>query len=148
MNTTWLQADEPGLFHGQCAEFCGAQHAHMGFLVVAEPEAAFQAWLAAQRQPAALPADADATRGQQLFLSLPCALCHTVRGTAAWGRTGPDLTHFASRQLLAAGTLSNGHGGLDRWIVDPHRFKPGAKMPPTPLEPGVQALLAYLRELK
>jgi len=148
VNTAWLQADVPGLFHGQCAEFCGAQHAHMAFLIVAEPERSFSAWLADQRRPATAPASADETQGQAVFLSLPCALCHTVRGTSAWGQNGPDLTHLASRRQLAAGTLPNTHGDLAECLMDPHRVKPGVKMPPTPVESGLQALLAYLESLR
>jgi cytochrome c oxidase subunit 2 len=148
VNTVWLQADQPGLFHGQCAEFCGAQHAHMAFLIVAEPESAFSAWLDGQRQPAASPATDDQARGQEAFLSRTCALCHTVRGANAWGQNGPDLTHLATRRELAAGTLPNRHGSLVEWVTDPHRVKPGTKMPPMPPETGIQALVAYLESLK
>src|SRR5205085_9525961 len=100
-----LRADRAGTFRGQCAEFCGIAHAHMGILVVSQPKDEFEAWLAQQRQPAAPPRDALAARGAELFARGPCALCHAVRGTPAGGRAGPDLTHLASRQTLAAGTL-------------------------------------------
>jgi len=144
-----VQADQPGTFHGQCAEFCGLQHANMGFLVVAQPEDEFQAWQAAQRQPAPVPADAVLARGQQVFLSVPCAMCHSVQGTPAWGQNGPDLTHVASRRLLAAGTMANTSENMSRWIADPHHLKPGTKMPPTALEPSdLQALTAYMESLK
>jgi cytochrome c oxidase subunit 2 len=144
-----FEAERPGVYHGQCAEYCGAQHAHMAFEVVAEPEDAFQAWLAHQRTPAPEPADAFARRGQQVFLAAPCALCHAVAGTPAWGRNGPDLTHVGSRPRLAAGTLPNSADNLSSWVADPHRAKPGTKMPPTRLAPDDRkALVAYLETLK
>jgi cytochrome c oxidase subunit 2 len=149
INTLSLQADRPGRYEGLCAEFCGLQHAHMAFSVVAEEEGAFQAWLQAQRQPSALPADAVQARGQQVFVETPCAMCHSVMGTPAGGRNGPDLTHVASRPYLAAGALENTPDHMAAWIRDPHHFKPGAKMPPTALQAAdLQALFAYLGSLK
>jgi cytochrome c oxidase subunit 2 len=108
VTSTWLQADRPGVFRGQCAESCGHQHAHMAFLVIAEPPTQFSAWREAQRRPAEQPADAMQQRGQQVFLSSSCMLCHTIGSTPAGGKLGPDLTHLASCQPLAAGTLPNG----------------------------------------
>jgi cytochrome c oxidase subunit II len=145
----WLQADRPGRFEGQCAEFCGLQHAHMRLLVIAEPEGQYQAWLDAQRQAANPPADALARRGLQVFETGPCALCHSIRGTEASGQTGPDLTHVASRATLAAGILPNSAGSLAGWIVDPQHIKPGTAMPANSLSPeDLQAVLAYLGGLR
>jgi cytochrome c oxidase subunit 2 len=145
----WLQADRPGIYRGQCAEYCGHQHAHMAFLVIADPPERFGHWLDAQRQPAATPATPRALRGQDLFVHLQCALCHTVEGTDAGGRVGPDLTHVASRRTLAAGTLPNTRGHLAGWIVDPQTIKPGNPMPPTSLgSQDLESLLAYLEILK
>ncbi|HEX3554108.1 MAG TPA: cytochrome c oxidase subunit II [Thermoanaerobaculia bacterium] len=145
----WLQADRPGIYRGQCAEFCGHQHAHMAFLVIAEPPGRFAAWLAAQRQSASPPATPLAQRGHDLFVQLQCALCHTVQGTDANGRIGPDLTHLASRRTLAAGTLPNTPGHLAGWIVDAQTIKPGNPMPATSLGSNdLEALLAYLDGLK
>lgn len=145
----WIQADRPGVYRGQCAEFCGHQHALMGLLVVAEPPEAFAAWLEAQRRPAAPPVTPAQKRGQKLVETLPCALCHTIQGTAASGKTGPDLTHLASRKTLAAGTLPNTPGHLAGWIIDPQSIKPGNHMPANTLQSeDLQALLAYLGSLK
>jgi cytochrome c oxidase subunit 2 len=149
VNTTWLQADRPGVFRGQCAEFCGHQHAHMSFVVVAEPPDDFHAWLDAQRLPAPLPEDPVRQRGQQVFLSSTCIMCHTIQGTRANGKVAPDLTHLASRRTIAAGTLPNTRGHLAGWVVDPQKIKPGNKMPPNNLNPDdLQALLSYLESLK
>jgi cytochrome c oxidase subunit 2 len=149
VNTLLLQADQPGVFRGQCAEFCGHQHAHMAFLVIAEPPETFSAWLEAQRSPAVAPSDALQQRGQQVFFSSACVLCHTIRGTPAGAKAAPDLTHLASRQTLAAGTLYNTPGHLAGWIVDAQQLKPGNKMPPNSLTGGdLQALLVYLTHLK
>lgn len=149
INSTWLQADERGVYRGICAEFCGLQHARMQFLVVVESEEAFDAWLARERQPAPEPADELTHRGQQVFLESACVYCHTVRGTNASGDLGPDLTHLASRVSLAAGILENNRGNLAGWIVDPQHIKPGNLMPPTSLDgEDLQALLAYLETLE
>jgi cytochrome c oxidase subunit 2 len=144
-----LRADQPGTYRGQCAEFCGFQHALMGLLVVADPPAQFDAWKQAQLAPAAEPSDPVLQRGQHLFRSLSCAMCHAVQGTAAQGRQGPDLTHVASRRTLAAGTLANEPGALREWIRDPQRHKPGVNMPATPMsDADLDALVAYLGSLK
>lgn len=145
----WLQADKPGIFRGQCAEFCGYQHAHMSFIVVAEPSEQFFAWLDHQRRPAAPPTEAVAQRGQAVFLSAPCVMCHTIQGTTAGGTVAPDLTHVVSRSTLAAGTLPNTRGALASWITDPQTIKPGNKMPQHDFAPDdLQALLTYLESLK
>ncbi|HYG97529.1 MAG TPA: cytochrome c oxidase subunit II [Terriglobales bacterium] len=146
---TWIQANKPGIYRGQCAEFCGHQHAHMTLHVVAESEKEFQAWINQQRKPAAEPADETQARGQQVFLNGPCGTCHTVRGTPAGSLVGPDLTHVASRGTLAAGTIPNTRGHLAGWILDPQSIKPGVRMPPNPMETDeLQALLTYLESLK
>jgi cytochrome c oxidase subunit II len=144
--STWFQADREGDFWGQCAEFCGLQHANMRLLVIAEPEEKFQAWLAAQRLPAPSPVYESPKRGQQVFLS---TTCHTVRGTTAGGRVGPDLTHVASRRILAAGAIHNNRGELGGWVIDPQTKKPGTRMPQNSLRPDeLHPLLDYLETLK
>ena len=148
-NTYWLQADKPGVFWGQCAEFCGLQHAHMKFMVIAEEPAKFEQWRDAQRAPSALPRGDEQNTGRQVFLNSPCPVCHMIRGTDAHGRVGPELTHLASRQTIAAGTLPNTRGNLGGWIVDSHRIKPGNNMPPMHLlSEQVEPLLTYLENLK
>jgi cytochrome c oxidase subunit 2 len=147
--TIWLQADRPGTYRGQCAEYCGLQHAHMAFVVVAEPVEQFNAWAEAQRRPAAAPSTAEQQHGQQVFLSAPCIMCHTIRGTDAGASVAPDLTHLASRQTIAAGMLPNTRGHLGGWVSNSQELKPGNRMPPNPLAPqDLQALLSYLESLK
>lgn len=146
---TWFQADRPGVYRGQCAEFCGHQHAKMAFFVVAEPPSQFAQWLAGQRSPAPTPADTLQQRGQLVFMAGSCSLCHAINGTPASGRMGPDLSHLASRRTIAAGTLLNTPGNLGGWVVDPQGIKPGTYMPPNNLDPAdLRALLAYLESLK
>ncbi len=147
-NVTWLEADRPGRYRGQCAEFCGLQHANMAFFVVAEPPGRFQAWLENEAAPAA-PPDGSAVEGQEVFLTSTCVGCHTIRGTEAAARLGPDLTHLAARETIAAGTLPNTRANLARWIADPQSIKPGAIMPPTQLSgEELEALLDYLESLE
>jgi cytochrome c oxidase subunit 2 len=147
--TLWVQADRPGVFRGQCAEFCGHQHAHMAFVVVAETPEQFVAWLDRQRQSVRPPTDELRQRGQAVFVTGACALCHNIQGTDASGQVAPDLTHVASRQTLAAGTVPNTRGYLAGWVLDPQTVKPGAKMPPTQLtSEELHALLAYLEGLQ
>ncbi len=148
-NRFWIQADEPGEFWGVCAEYCGTQHARMAFVVIATERPQYDAWVARQQQPAAEPAD-DLTRaGLQTFLTTGCIECHAVRGTEATGDLGPDLTHLASRLMLASGAVENNTGNLGGWISDPQHIKPGAYMPATDLTgPQLQALLAYLQTLE
>jgi cytochrome c oxidase subunit 2 len=148
-STVWFQADTPGVYRGMCAEFCGYQHAKMGFVVVAEPPDTFAAWLEQQRRPARPPGDSLSRRGQEVFLTTTCPMCHAVEGTPAGSRVGPDLTHLASRLTLAAGTLPNNPGNLAGWIVDPQSIKPGARMPANQISPAdLQALLSYLESLR
>jgi cytochrome c oxidase subunit 2 len=145
----WFRADTPGVYRGQCAEFCGLQHAKMGMLVIAETQANFDAWIAAQRNAAASPSDSTAQHGKIVFEGTTCVMCHAISGTIAGATTGPDLTHIASRQTIAAGTLRNTEANLYSWISDPQRIKPGTLMPATKLSPrDMQALVAYLRQLK
>ena len=147
-NVTWIQADRPGVYRGFCAEFCGLQHATMTLLVIAEPPEVFAQSLRRERAPAETPKDEMAARGQRLFIDRGCAQCHAIRGTAALGRLGPDLTHLASRQTLAAGTLTNVPGHLAGWIANPQALKPGNRMPAAPLAPGeLHAIVHYLRGL-
>jgi cytochrome c oxidase subunit 2 len=147
-NVMWLEADHPGVYRGQCAEYCGMQHSKMAMSVVADPPAAFGAWLARQRLPAASPSDPDMVAGEAVFTTSACALCHTIRGTPARGRVGPDLTHLASRRMIAAGTLPNTRGYLAGWIANPQALKPGNVMPAVPLRPTeLQVLITYLQSL-
>jgi cytochrome c oxidase subunit 2 len=149
LNELWLRADRPGVFRGQCAEYCGLQHAKMAFVVVAEPPDDFERWLAANRAPAPVPSTPEQRRGRDLVERGPCAMCHNITGTSAGGRTAPDLTHIASRRTIAAGTLPNTKGHLAGWIADPQQIKPGNRMPPTGLTgEELQAVLAYLEILK
>jgi cytochrome c oxidase subunit II len=145
----WLQADRPGIFRGQCAEFCGLQHAHMAFDIVAEPQADFDRWLAAMRQPARPPQSAAEQHGRDVFMNTRCAACHTVQGTGAHGQVAPDLTHIATRSTIGAGTLPNTREHLQAWVRDPQASKPGNQMPPNPLSADdLQALLTYLDTLR
>ncbi|HET7601010.1 MAG TPA: cytochrome c oxidase subunit II [Gemmatimonadales bacterium] len=148
-NSVWFQADTAGIYRGQCAEFCGYQHAKMALLVIAVPPDSFSKWYDSQLQPAAPPADSIAARGQSVFVSSACVMCHTIEGTQAGSNVGPPLTHIASRRTIAAGTLENTRGNLAGWIVDPQRIKPGANMPPNGLSSAdLNALLTYLEGLR
>jgi cytochrome c oxidase subunit 2 len=147
--STWIQADQPGTYRGQCAEFCGHQHAKMAFIVIAEPMEKFQEWMQNQRQPGPEPASEEQRRGRELFLESTCVTCHTIRGTVAGSRVGPDLTHVASRQTIAAGTLPNTADHLRQWIANPGSIKPGTRMPPNALSRAdLDAVVSYLRTLR
>ena len=147
--STWFIATKPGTYRGLCAEFCGAQHAHMRLTITAEPPEKFDAWIAAQRQPPPEPQNDAQKRGQQVFLGSTCVMCHTIRGTPARATVGPDLTHLASREWLAAGTVPNARGWLGGWILDPQTLKPGARMPQHHFNgEELTALLDYLETLK
>lgn len=147
-NETWLQADQPGRYRGQCAEYCGLQHARMIFYVVADPPDVFRRWMRIMAEPAPRPIDAFAARGLEVFQSSTCAGCHTIRGTSATGRLGPDLSRLATRSTFASGTLALDADNLTRWILDPQDLKPGVTMPPTDLTPEeVRAVVAYLLSL-
>jgi cytochrome c oxidase subunit 2 len=147
--SVWFQADTAGLYRGQCAEFCGLQHAKMALHVIAEPKKQYQQWVEEQRKSAATPTDSIAARGREVFLTGQCAMCHSIEGTQAGSHAGPDLTHLASRRTIAAGTLPNTRGALAGWIVDPQQVKPGSHMPPNMLRPrDLDALLTYLQSLE
>jgi cytochrome c oxidase subunit 2 len=147
-STLQFQADTPGTYRGQCAEFCGVQHARMAFVVIAQPQAEYEAWAERQRASAKPPGDETLKHGQQVFLSSTCIMCHAIQGTRAQGRMGPDLTHLASRQTIAAGTLANNRANLSGWVRDPQAIKPGVNMPATSLAPDdLHALVAYLQSL-
>lgn len=145
----WIQADRAGVFRGQCAEFCGDQHANMALLVIATAPEDFARWYAAELLPARAPAGAAARAGQRVFLANACVLCHTIRGTPAGGRVAPDLTHLASRRSLAAGTLPNTPPHRRAWVLDPQGIKPGVRMPALALPArDAAALFAYLDGLQ
>ncbi len=147
-NTVELDADQPAVYRGQCAEFCGLQHANMAFAVFAQPRPAFERWLRNMERPAPAPSSRRARRGQQVFMGSRCASCHSIRGTSADGTVGPDLTHLATRTDLAAGTIPNSHGDLERWLENPQAIKPGNVMPDLGLSRrDVSALAAYLEGL-
>lgn len=156
-----LQADRVGVYRAQCAEYCGEQHARMALHIVAQPPDEFQAWLAAQGQPASSPsADAQVQRGRRAFVEQRCSACHTVRGVEdpaasaptvrAASISAPDLTHFGSRLYLGAGAQPNNRANLSAWIANPHVAKPGVRMPAsTDMDPAtLNALAAYLESLK
>jgi cytochrome c oxidase subunit II len=144
-----MQVDKPGRWRGQCAEYCGLQHAHMSFFMVAESQKNFENWMMSQAQSSIPPANTQTAHGQQVFLTHACVLCHTIRGTAAGSRVGPDLTHLASRSTIAAGMLPNTIGNLGGWILNPQSLKPGSRMPPNQISgPDLQDLLAYLETLR
>jgi cytochrome c oxidase subunit II len=144
-----MQVDQPGLWRGQCAEYCGLQHAHMSFYMVAESQTDFDNWMTMQIQPAVTPNNPQTQHGQQVFLTHACVMCHTIRGTTAGSRVGPDLTHLASRSTIAAGMLPNTIGNLGGWIMNPQSLKPGSRMPPNQISgTDLQDLLAYLETLR
>jgi cytochrome c oxidase subunit 2 len=144
-NSMLWDADRPGIYEGRCSEFCGLQHAHMSLLVFAQPRAQFEAWLRNMSRPAT----STGSKGEQVFLSHACSGCHQIRGTAARGLVGPDLTHLMSRTTLAAGAIPNTRDDLANWIIDPQRYKPGNRMPALDITgPDLDELLTYLRSLK
>ena len=147
-NVTWLEADKPGRYRGQCTEYCGQQHAHMALFVIAESPAAFDKWLQDQLKSAPAPASPALVQDQEVFVQR-CGACHTVRGSMAGGSVAPDLTHLMSRTTLAAGTLPNTPGALAGWIADPQGQKPGTKMPNLYLSgQELTAVTTYLQTLK
>jgi cytochrome c oxidase subunit II len=148
-NRILLYSNATGVFRGQCAEYCGLQHAHMGMLVFVQPKAQFQAWLHREAAPAAAAATSLEKRGRDVFLNGPCSSCHTIRGTSARGFVGPDLTHLASRTTLAGVLIPNSRSYLARWITDSQHFKPGNQMPDFHLTSSqLDALVAYLSGLR
>ena len=160
-NEMWIQADEPGEYFGQCAEFCGESHANMRFKVIAQPKDEFEAWLQAQAEDALVPSDDLAREGEALFMSreVGCFACHTIQGTdRAKGTVGPNLTHFASRGDFAGSIMENSQPNLRKWLEDPEGMKSGNMMARDAgvyngslealTEPQISALVAYLRSLK
>jgi cytochrome c oxidase subunit 2 len=148
-NVIVMTPRKTGTYRGQCAEFCGLQHANMALDVRVDDAATFAAWRARQQSPARVPATPEAVAGQQLFAAGPCALCHAIQGTTAGGTSGPDLTHLASRRMLAAGALPLNRGTLAAWLIDPQRHKPGTNMPAVPMEPQQLAdMVDYLMGLE
>lgn len=146
-NHVWFEADTAGTYLGRCAEYCGAQHAHMQVLVIAEPDSAFEAWQAAQLAAPTVPADSLERRGREVLHREACLSCHTLGGTGAG--VAPDLTHIAGRRTLAAVTLPNTRENLARWLKNPRAIKPGTRMPDFELsDPDIAALTAYLGSLR
>lgn len=145
-----LEPTRTGVFRGVCAEYCGPSHARMAFSVVVAEEEEVARWLAHQAEPARPAAAPLAARGEKLFVASGCGACHTIRGTAADGVVGPDLTHVGGRASVGAGALRSDHDGLLRWLTAPGRFKPGVHMPAFAMLPpaDLQALAAYLEGLK
>ena len=127
-NVTWFEASKPGVFRGQCTEYCGEEHAKMALFVIAESTQDFAQWRQNQVASAAAPANPDVAAGQQAF-TVRCGECHTVRGTDAGGIAGPDLSHLMTRRTIAAGLLNNTPGNLSGWIANPQQLKPDALMP-------------------
>jgi cytochrome c oxidase subunit 2 len=149
VNEIELDAARPGRYRGQCDEFCGLQHAHMAFVVKAEPAQQFRAWLARMAQPAQAPVGALEAGGERAFQDGSCSSCHTIRGTAAAGDVGPDLTHVASRETLGALTVANTPAELASWLTDSQHVKPGNQMPNVQLASReLDALVGYLRSLR
>jgi cytochrome c oxidase subunit 2 len=144
-NRLRLLARRAGSYDGQCAEFCGVEHAWMRIRVVAQSQAEFDQWLAGQGPPAAT----QGGDGERVFLSNICVNCHTIRGTSAAGTAGPDLTHVAARATIGAGVLPNDVARMRAWLADPQRYKPGSLMPRVPLsDSDLDALAAYLGSLR
>jgi cytochrome c oxidase subunit 2 len=144
----WIQADKPGVYRGQCAEYCGRQHANMGFYVIALPPEEFDAWVA-ERQRTRPPDQEKASAGLNIFMKAGCATCHAIHGTPADGKKGPDLTHIGSRRSLGAAKLANTRGHLAGWIGDPQAIKPGVLMPRSFLPADdLMILVDYLEGLR
>lgn len=148
-NTTWIQANTPGIYRVECAEYCGVQHAHMSMMIVAEAEEQLAAWLTHQQQDAPIVTDPVLLQGQQVFMGSACVYCHTIRGTTASGQLGPDLTHLGSRLTIGAGILPNTRGHLAGWVINAQAMKPGNRMPPMYLDASsLHTMLAYLESLE
>ena len=148
-NELQFTAKNVGVYRGQCAEFCGLQHAHMAFAVLALSPDEFGRWRDHENENANGPTDELGKQGEQLFRARGCALCHNIRGTLAGGQLGPDLTHIGGRTTVAAGTLPMTPATLGAWIADPQHIKPGNYMPKMPLQSDeLIAILHYLEQLK
>ncbi|HEX4113014.1 MAG TPA: cytochrome c oxidase subunit II [Stellaceae bacterium] len=146
-NETWIEANAPGRYEGQCTEYCGAEHGHMQFYIVAESPDRFRAWWNAQLEPAPPPSSDQLAQGERLFV-FHCGACHTVRGTMAGGSVAPDLTHLMSRKTIAAGTLPNTVANLSGWIANPQAIKPDTLMPTLYLSgPELTDIRSFLQTL-
>lgn len=148
-NIMWIEADQPGTYKGQCAEFCGTGHADMRLLVVAESPAKFAQWEQEMEHPVVQPTTPLAQQGEKYFASQQCSSCHTVGGTSFVGVVGPNLTNLAQRQMIAGNLLPNDAQDLAAWLKDPQAVKPGSLMPNLHLSPDkIKALVAFLQSLK
>jgi len=148
-NQVWIRADQPGVYQGVCAEFCGQEHTWMRMIVVAEPQADFDAWQAAQLVTPAAPTEGEALQGLQLVKDETCLNCHAISGLPGHKTIGPDLTHVASRRILASGAIDNTRDNLFKWLKDPESIKPQSHMPNFQLsDDRVNALVAYMETLK
>jgi cytochrome c oxidase subunit 2 len=148
-NHLWIRADKPGVYLGACAEFCGNEHAWMRLIVVAQSPEDFAAWQRDQLAVPAVPSGGEAAQGAQIFREQTCINCHAIAGTPGNQRIGPDLTHLASRRILAAGAADNTPANLYRWLKDPNSIKPETHMPNFQLSDAqTHALVAYLETLK
>jgi cytochrome c oxidase subunit 2 len=146
-NAMWIDPHETGLYLGQCAQYCGVQHAKMLLRVYVDSRADFDRWIEAQQRPAG--PDASPSRGRHVFESTACVNCHTIAGTPAEGRFGPDLTHFMSRDTIAAGAAANTPENLRLWLRDPDAIKPGARMPAMQLaNEDVESVAQYMESLR
>ena len=149
INTTWIMANAPGFYYGQCAELCGPSHANMRAVVIAKSPEEFDQWVKEQQAGSVQPTEVLAQQGQQLFMTGACIGCHTINGTAAQGKVGPNLTHLASRTGIAGGSLTNTEGNIKRWLANPPAVKPDSVMPNLNLsQADIAALTAYLTSLK
>lgn len=149
VNQTWIQADQPGVYFAQCYQLCGTSHANMRFRLVSQSKADFDAWVASEQKPSLQPTAADARAGQQVFMSSACVGCHTIAGTNANGKIGPNLTHIGSHLTLAGAVLDNNPQDLATWLRDPPAVKPGTVMPNLHLtDQQINELVAYLESLK
>ncbi len=150
LNTMWIDPEAAGLYLGQCAQYCGVQHAKMLLRVYAQSPEDFAAWIKEQQRPAeqSFSGNAEAAEGQKVFMHSACINCHTVAGTVATGRFGPDLTHLESRDTIAAGSVENTPENLRRWVADPNSMKPGVLMPSMHLnDHDLDVITAYLTTL-
>jgi cytochrome c oxidase subunit 2 len=148
-NRQVFTVDKPGLYHGQCAEFCGTSHALMRFDLVAEDPASFDRWVAEQKSVPAPPTDPKLKTGATTFLTAGCIACHRIQGSPAQAQIGPDLTHVASRARIVSGMLENTPENMSRWISDPQAVKTDARMPNLKLKSDqVEVLVAYLQSLR
>jgi cytochrome c oxidase subunit 2 len=143
----WFEPTQPGTYLGNCAEYCGMQHARMLIRVVVQPPAEFEQWVAAQKRAAA--EEPSAQNGRRVFFANSCVNCHTIRGTSAQGAFGPDLTHLMTRETLASGAAPNTPEGLRAWVRDPQKLKVGCLMPNMQMtDTEVDQIVSYLQTLK